>query len=124
MFIFCQGKIKTMLPKLFTQDRKNVVTRSVVYYQEKDIAIFAKQQKIPIISCNLCGSKNNFSRFKIKKLIKNLILSSYKIKNNILQSCANVLTSHLMDKGLLYFNLCDMQCNVFDREYNLDNVLF
>ncbi|GAB4223430.1 MAG: tRNA 2-thiocytidine(32) synthetase TtcA [Francisella sp.] len=100
MSIFYQGQIKSMPPKFITQDRENTVIRPMIYVQEKDLITFAKEENFPIIPCNLCGSQENLKRQKVKKLIQDLAMENPKVPSNILNSLANVLPSHLMDKRL------------------------
>ena len=100
MSILYQGQIKSMPPKFITQDKENTVIRPMVYVQEKDLIQFAKEEKFPIIPCNLCGSQENLKRKQVKQLIKNLAEDNPKVPSNILNSLSNVLPSHLMDRNL------------------------
>lgn len=103
MSIFYNGQIKSMPPKLLSDDKQNIVIRPLVYCQEADIIKYARAQNFPIIPCNLCGSQDNLARVKVKNLIKNLALENPKIPSNILNALANVQPSQLMDKSLWDF---------------------
>ncbi len=103
MSIFYNGEIKSMPPKLLTDDQQHIVIRPLAYCQEKDIIQFSKLRNYPIIPCNLCGSQKNLTRNKVKKLIKQLTLENPKIPSNILNSLGNIRPSQLMDEKLWDF---------------------
>lgn len=103
MSIFYSGEIRSMPPKLLSDNQKHVVIRPMVYVQEKDIIQFAQEQQFPIIPCNLCGSQDNLARVKVKQLIEQLSLSNPKIPSNMLHALTSVKPSQLMDKRLWDF---------------------
>lgn len=103
MAIFYNGEIRSMPPKLLSDDKKHVVIRPLVYCQEKDIAAFAAQQAFPIIPCNLCGSQKNLTRVKIKRLLRDLCEDNPKVASNMLHALSNVRPSQLMDDKLWDF---------------------
>lgn len=104
MSIFYGGQIRSMPPKLQTDDQQHIVIRPLIYCQEKDIAAFAKEQNFPIIPCNLCGSQTNLSRVKIKELIKTLSAENEHIPSNIMHALSSIQPSQLMDKTLWDFD--------------------
>lgn len=104
MSIFFNGAIKSMPPKLLSNDKKHIVVRPLIYCQENDIKEFAQEQQFPIIPCNLCGSQENLMRVKVKKIIDELALTNPKVPSNMLHALSNVVPSHLMDKELWNFN--------------------
>jgi tRNA 2-thiocytidine biosynthesis protein TtcA len=103
MSIFYTGDIRSMPPKLLTDDRRHIVIRPLVYCQEEDIIEYAKEQAFPIIPCNLCGSQENLVRKKMKTLIDTLAKENPKIPSNMLHALTNVRTTQLMDKNLRDF---------------------
>lgn len=103
MSIFYNGQIKSMPPKLLSDDKQNIIIRPMVYCQEADIIKYAAAQKFPIIPCNLCGSQDNLARVKVKRLIRDLGIENPKIPSNILNAIANVQPSQLMDRELWDF---------------------
>ena len=103
MSILFNGEIKSMPPKLLTDDKQHIVIRPLAYCQEKDIVKYSKLRQYPIIPCNLCGSQKNLSRNKVKKLIKQLALENPKIPSNMLHALGNVRSSQLMDHNLWDF---------------------
>jgi len=103
MSIFYNGNIRSMPPKLLSDNKRHIVIRPLSYCQEKDIAEYAKLREFPIIPCNLCGSQENLARKKVKRLIHTLALENPKIPSNILGSLQSVKVSQLMDKTLWDF---------------------
>jgi tRNA 2-thiocytidine biosynthesis protein TtcA len=98
MSILYSGMISSMPPKLLTDDKRHVVIRPLAYCQEKDIIGYAKEREFPIIPCNLCGSQENMTRKRVKKLIEDLARENPKIPSNILHALSNVQLSQLMDR--------------------------
>ncbi len=109
MSVFYAGAIKSMPPKLLTDNKHNIVIRPLVYCQEKDIIKYAQEQAFPIIPCNLCGSQENLTRVKVKKLIAELAADNRKIPGNILAAMGNVSLSQLMDHS--HWNFKDLEQN-------------
>ena len=103
------GEIKSMPPKLLTDDKQHIVIRPLAYCQEHDIATYAKLQNYPIIPCNLCGSQENLTRQKMKSLIQQLKDENPKIPSNMLHALSNVKPSQLMDDRLWQFKLLEQQ---------------
>lgn len=103
MSILYNGTVKSMPPKLLSDNKKHIVIRPLAYCQEKDIETFAEEQQFPIIPCNLCGSQENLMRKRIKKLIDDLAKENPKIPSNMLHAMQSVRPSQLMDKKLWDF---------------------
>jgi len=103
MSILYNGEIRSMPPKLLTDNKRHVVIRPLAYCQERDIAAFAKLMEFPIIPCNLCGSQENLVRKKVGKLIDELARENPKIPSNILHALTSVKPSQLMDSTLWDF---------------------
>ena len=110
MSILYSGEVRSMPPKLLTDDRHHIVIRPLAYCQEADIISYAEEQQFPIIPCNLCGSQKNMTRAKIKDLIVSLAAENPKIPSNILNAVGNVRVSQLMDHNL--FNFKDLENNL------------
>ena len=97
MSVMYAGEIKSMPPKLLTNDKKHILIRPLAYCQERDIIQYATEQGYPIIPCNLCGSQENLTRKKVKNLIADLASSNPVIPANMLSALGNVRLSQLMD---------------------------
>lgn len=109
MSIFYSGTVKSMPPKLLTDDKRQIVIRPLSYCQESDIIQFAREQQFPIIPCNLCGSQQNLKRVKMRELIDNLAKENPKVPSNILHALRSVKPSQLMDKNLWDFTRLDTE---------------
>jgi len=116
MSVMYSGEIKSMPPKLLTNDKKHIVIRPLVYCQEKDIIAFANERQFPIIPCNLCGSQENLTRVRMKNLIKELAAHNPKVPANMLNALGNVRLSQLMDKGNWDFNALDTNLDKSNSE--------
>ncbi|MCX7121472.1 MAG: tRNA 2-thiocytidine(32) synthetase TtcA [Gammaproteobacteria bacterium] len=104
MSILYAGQIKSMPPKLLSDNKKHIVIRPLVYCQEADIKAYASEQQFPIIPCTLCGSQENLTRKKVKKLVDELTLDNPKVPSNMLHALQSVHPSQLMDKKLWRFD--------------------
>lgn len=103
MSILYSGQVRSMPPKLLTDNKKNVVIRPMVYVQEVDIKSFADEQQFPIIPCNLCGSQDNLARVRVKRWIQQMAEQNPKIPSNMLHALQSIQPSQLMDKSLWDF---------------------
>lgn len=103
MSILYNGEIRSMPPKLLTDNKKLIVIRPLAYCQQADIMAYAVLQQYPIIPCNLCGSQENLARKRIARLIFELAKENPKIPSNILHAIGSVSPSQLMDHKLWNF---------------------
>lgn len=103
MSICYNGQIRSMPPKLKTDDGQHLVVRPLAYCQEADIVAFSKHMNYPIIPCNLCGSQKNMTRPRIKSLIARMAEQNPKVPSNMLRALSNVKPSQLMDHDLWDF---------------------
>ena len=101
--MFYGGKLKSMPPKLVSDDGKNMVIRPLAYAREKDIAAYAELRGFPIIPCNLCGSQENLQRQVIKEMLQGWDKSHPGRIETMFRSLCNVVPSHLADVELFDF---------------------
>ncbi len=101
--LFFGAKLKSMPPKLRSDDGQHVVIRPLAYVREKDIVEYAAHKEYPIIPCNLCGSQENLQR----QAIKHMLLQWDQIQpgrvDNIAKAMCSVVPSHLSDPSLFDF---------------------
>jgi len=102
--MFFNGQLKTMPPKLLSDNKKHVVIRPLALCQEKDIVDFAKLKDYPIIPCNLCGSQENMQRKVVKKMLAQWEQETPGRCDVIMRSLQNVVPSHLADNTLFDFS--------------------
>lgn len=98
--MFYGGKIKSMPPKLLSDDGENVVIRPLAYCREDDIKQYAAWKEFPIIPCNLCGSQDNLQRQAIKGMLREWERKYPGRVETIFASIQNVVPSHLADTSL------------------------
>ncbi|PMC18154.1 tRNA-cytidine(32) 2-sulfurtransferase [Oligella urethralis] len=101
--LFYAAKLKSMPPKLVSDNGKHTVIRPLAYVAESDIIKFAELQNFPIIPCNLCGSQENLKRQEINRMIRQWEKESPKKVWNTYKALANIVPSHLMDRELFDF---------------------
>ncbi len=94
------GALKSMPPKLRSDDGRNVVIRPLCYAAEEDIAAFAEAMRFPIVPCDLCGSQPNLRRKRVKALLAELSAEHRAVKGNLLNALGKVVPSHLLDREL------------------------
>lgn len=101
--MFHGSRLKTMPPKLVSDDRKNIVIRPLVYCREKEIARYARHREYPIIPCNLCGSQTNLERVRVKNMLAEWEKDSPNRVVSIFKSMQRVTRSHMLDTDLYNF---------------------
>jgi tRNA 2-thiocytidine biosynthesis protein TtcA len=102
--MFFGSKLKSMPPKLLSDDGANLVIRPLYRCRERDIEAYSKDRQHPIIPCNLCGSQPNLQRAKIKKMLQGWDLEQPDRVNNIARSMENLAPSQLADAALFDFS--------------------
>lgn len=101
--MFFGGKLKSMPPKLLSDDGKHVVIRPLAYCKEKEIAAYARMKEFPIIPCNLCGTQENMQRQEIKNMLNEWERKHPGRLDVMFKSLLNVAPSHLGDTALYDF---------------------
>jgi len=102
--MFFGAKLKSMPPKLFSDDGKHTVIRPLSYCSESDIEIYAEQVSFPIIPCNLCGSQDNLQRQALKMMLQDWEKINPGRIENIARAMSNIEPSHLADTKLFNFS--------------------
>ena len=101
--LFFGGKLKTMPPKLVSDDGRHVVIRPLVHVRERDLARYAELNEFPIIPCNLCGSQEHLQRKQVGAMLREWEKKYPGRIDSIFGALGNVVPSHLMDRGLFDF---------------------
>jgi tRNA 2-thiocytidine biosynthesis protein TtcA len=94
------GKMRSMPPRLLSNDGRNVVIRPLCYSAEADIATFARSAGFPIIPCDLCGSQDDLMRKRVKRLLDELEEDHPGVRHSLFASMGNILPEHLLDARL------------------------
>jgi tRNA 2-thiocytidine biosynthesis protein TtcA len=101
--MFYGGKIKSMPPKLVSDDNNHVVIRPLAYCREQDIAQYSQYKEFPIIPCNLCGSQENLQRQNIKSMLNSWETEFPGRIESMTTAMKNIVPSHLGDHQLFDF---------------------
>lgn len=101
--MFHGGTMKSMPPKLVSDNGEHVVIRPLAYVKEKDIERYAQAQAYPIIPCNLCGSQENLQRKQIKDMLRQWDRLYPGRIESMFRAMQNVVPSHLADNRLFDF---------------------
>ncbi|MPW31005.1 tRNA 2-thiocytidine(32) synthetase TtcA [Agarivorans sp. B2Z047] len=112
--MFHGGKLKTMPPKLVSDDGKHVVIRPMAYCKESDMEKYAELKSFPIIPCNLCGSQENLQRQAIKQMLNDWERRFPGRIESMFRSVQNVVPSHLLDHQQFDFKSINRDSGIID----------
>jgi tRNA 2-thiocytidine biosynthesis protein TtcA len=101
--MFYGSRLKSMPPKLRSDDQRNVVIRPLTYCREKDLIAYAEYREYPIIPCNLCGSQENLQRQNIKAMLIDWDTQTPGRVESIFKSTQNISPSQLADRNIFDF---------------------
>src|SRR5436190_7535981 len=102
--LFHGGKLKTMPPKLVSDDGRRVVIRPLAYVRERDLARYAEASAFPLIPCTLCGSQENLQRRQVGALLREWEKRFPGRIESIFNALGNVVPTHLLDRQLHDFS--------------------
>jgi tRNA 2-thiocytidine biosynthesis protein TtcA len=95
--MFFAGKLKSMPPKLVSDDGRHIVIRPLAYVAEKDLVRWAQHREFPIIPCTLCGSQENLQRKQVGEMLRDWDKKHPGRVENMFAALQNVVPSHLLD---------------------------
>jgi tRNA 2-thiocytidine biosynthesis protein TtcA len=101
--LFFGGKLKTMPPKLVSDNGKHVVIRPLAYVRERDLARYAEAMAFPIIPCDLCGSQEDLQRRQIGEMLREWQRKYPGRVESIFNAMGTVVPTHLLDRDLQDF---------------------
>jgi len=101
--LFFGGKLKTMPPKLVSDDGRQVVIRPLAYVRERDLARYAQAMAFPLIPCTLCGSQEDLQRKQVGAMLREWERKFPGRVESIFNALANVVPTHLLDRRLQDF---------------------
>lgn len=101
--MFFAASLKSMPPKLLSDDKQNIIIRPLAYCREKDIAAFAEAMQFPIIPCNLCGSQPNLQRQEMKAWLTKMEAEEPLKFASLSQAMFKLVPSHLGDPKAFNF---------------------
>jgi tRNA 2-thiocytidine biosynthesis protein TtcA len=101
--LFFGGSLKSMPPKLVSDDGQHTVIRPLAYVEEEDLEAWATHRAFPIIPCDLCGSQENLQRQQVKAMLKSWEKQYPGRVESMFKALTNVKPSHLLDRSLFDF---------------------
>jgi tRNA 2-thiocytidine biosynthesis protein TtcA len=101
--LFFGGRLKTMPPKLLSEDGRHIVIRPLAYVSEREIERYARAREFPIIPCKLCGSQDHLQRVAVKKMLADWEREFPGRTEAIFSALGNVSPSHLADPSAFDF---------------------
>jgi tRNA 2-thiocytidine biosynthesis protein TtcA len=101
--LFFGGALKSMPPKLVSDDGRHTVIRPLAYVEEEDLQAWAVHKSFPIIPCDLCGSQENLQRQQVKAMLKSWERQHPGRVESMFKALTNVKPSHLLDRALFDF---------------------
>ncbi len=105
--LFHQGALKSMPPKLRSDDGRNIVIRPLAYCAESELAEYAEDCGFPVMPCNLCGSQENLERKNVKAMLAEWEKKHPGRIETIFRAITNVMPSQLADATLYDFAALD-----------------
>jgi tRNA 2-thiocytidine biosynthesis protein TtcA len=116
MSAFYAGVLKSMPPKLRSDDGRNIIIRPLAYCAEDEIATFARAKAFPIVPCNLCGNQSDLKRRRVKKVLDELEAENGNVKANLMHALSAVVPAHLLDRRLFDFSELTPRYAAVDEE--------
>ena len=107
--MFHGGQLKSMPPKLRSDDGHNIVIRPLAYCREADLGRYAQIREYPVIPCNLCGSQDHLQRQAIKAMLADWEKAHPGRIASIFRSLTHVAPSQLADRSLFDFAALEAQ---------------
>ena len=101
--LFFGGKLKTMPPKLVSDNGKHVVIRPLAYVRERDLAKYAELKQFPLIPCTLCGSQEHLQRRQVGLMLREWERKFPGRLDSIFNAMRKVEPTHLLDRTLQDF---------------------
>lgn len=95
--LFFGAKLKSMPPKLRTDDGRHIVIRPLAYAREKDLVRYAEMRQFPLIPCTFCGPYINQERARVKALMQEWEKQFPGRLDNIFSALSSLVPSHLLD---------------------------
>ncbi len=120
--LFHGGALKSMPPKLLSDDKQNLLIRPLAYVEEKDIIEYARLKAFPIIPCNLCGSQTNLQRAIINDMLREWDDAHPQRLASIFKAMQNVAPSQLADRELFDFETLSLDRDSNERLFEGDNI--
>lgn len=116
--LFYGGRLKTMPPKLRSDDGRNTIIRPLAYVRESETARFSRLRGHPVADKGICGAGENLKRKEMKEQIAQWDRDFPGRVYNLFMSMTRVSPSHLLDKRLYDFKKLEHKLYVPDGSEN------
>lgn len=97
---FFTGQIKTMAPKLLSDDGRNTIIRPLAYCPESLIVAYAEEIGYAAIPCTLCSAQDELKREAVRAWVDQLAERYPRVRDSLFASLKNVRSTHLLDPRL------------------------
>jgi len=101
--MFFGGKLKSMPPKLVSDDGRHIVIRPLAFVAERDLERWAVHRAFPIIPCTLCGSQDGLQRQQVGAMLREWEKKHPGRLDNMFNALQHTVPSHLLDASLFDF---------------------
>ncbi len=101
--MFYGGRLKSMPPKLISDNGKHIVIRPLAYVKESDLIAYAQVKQFPIIPCTLCGSQENLQRKQMTQMMRDWDEKFPGRVETAFNALSRTVPSHLLDPNLYDF---------------------
>ena len=100
--LFYSGSLRSMPPKLISDDGQNIVIRPMAYVEERDLTEYAAERRYPVVrcSCPTCGLPDQ-QRQVVKRMLTSLQAEHDGLKTQMLAAMKNVKPAFLLDRALV-----------------------
>ena len=95
--LFYAGKLKTMPPKLLTDDGAHVVIRPLAYCRERDLIRLSEIRNYPLVPKAMCNGVENKMRGEIENMIKAWDRQYHGRSEIMFKALKDISLSHLLD---------------------------
>lgn len=101
MNLFFSGSLRSMPPRMVSDDGRHVVIRPMAFIEEEDLIEYAAERRYPVVrcSCPTCGLPDQ-QRQVVKRLIATVKQGHPELKSHMLRAMRNVKENYLLDSRL------------------------
>jgi tRNA 2-thiocytidine biosynthesis protein TtcA len=112
--LFYGGRLKSMPPKLVSDNGQHIVIRPLAYAKEADLIAYADVKQFPIIPCTLCGSQENLQRKQMNIMLRDWETNHPGRVESTFNALSRTVPSHLLDPKIFDFVGLQTQATPFE----------
>jgi len=100
--LFYAGQLRSMSPRLTSDDGRNIVIRPLCYVPEDWLREYCQQMKFPVTTCATTGCEGaDVTRQRMKRLVREVAVDHPRVRWHALRALRHVRPEHLLDRELL-----------------------